>query len=243
MWLVLCSSTDTSALWAYQGLRQLGLAPLELVTVEDLACSSRWEHRLSGNDAQIRITLANGRIIDGAQVRGVLNRLHMPSALAVQQAIPSDQEYAQAEMMAFYLSWLNALPGVVINRPLPLGLCGAWLHPSEWSLHASRAGLRTPVYRQSGRDGELRLDQNKSTAKRLITLRDQVFGGAVPRDVAQACGRLAADVGAQMLGIDLVADAVSQWTFAGAGPSPDLRPGGLPLLRSLAQILTQGAQS
>jgi len=247
MWLVLCSSADASALWAYQGLKQLGLAPLELVTAEDLACAHRWEHRLSGVRTELSITLADGRVIDGSRIRGVLNRMNAPSEATSQRAVASDRAYAQSETLAFYLSWLHGLPGVVINRPTPFGLSGAWLHPSEWTIRACRAGLRAPVYRQSARDVQSQNCRSsfpqKPAAKSLIALRGEVFGGVVPGSIAQASGRLAADTGAEMLGVDLNLDNKGQWSFANATPSPDLRTGGMPLLHRLAQILAQGARS
>jgi hypothetical protein len=263
MWLILCSTMDASALWAYESLKQMGLSSLQLVTAENLASASRWEHRLSGNDAEIRITLADGRCIDGAQIcgqirgqiRGVLNRLHAPSELAIQRSVPSDRPYAQAEMQAFYLSWLHALPGVVINRPTPIGLCGSWLHPSEWTMRACRAGLRTPVYRQSAHDAKQAGRQHcrpaaaeRSPMRSLIALRGQIFGneafgGTVPPHVAKSCANLAEQAETELLGIDLALDESGQWSFAGATAAPDLRRGGQPLLEHLAQILLEGARS
>lgn len=252
MWLILCSSSDASALWAYQGLKQLGLAPLHWITAESLAHARRWEHRLNSDDSQFKITLADGQKIDSTQIRGVINRLPAPSGWTAQQATPADQVYAQAELQAFYLSWLHALPGVVINRPTPLGLCGPWMHASEWTLRASRAGLRTCVYRQSSQDVEHGMSPfpcrsssyERSTSRNLISLRGEIFGGAIPADVARACGRLTADVQMEMLGIQLHPELdpghQNQWTFAGAMPLPDLRVGGAPLLWRLAQILFQG---
>jgi hypothetical protein len=250
MWLVLCSSEDQSAIWAYQGLKQLGVAPLELVTAESLACS-QWEHRLSGNDTVIRITLANGKVIDGAEVKGALNRLHGPSPYALQKAADSDREYAQAELTAFYLSWLHGLPGVVINRPTPMGLSGAWLHSSEWTLRAARAGLRTRRYRQSAGDdrgamsvrcGGRDSGRRDSGRQSVIALRHGVFGGLVPNAVARACGKMVVDAGAEMLGMELVCEG-GEWTFADAMPTPDLRVGGAPLLRCMAEILMKGASA
>jgi hypothetical protein len=250
MWLVLSSSSDASGIWAWQGLKQWGLSPLEFVTAESLASCSRWEHRLHGNAAQLKLTLSDGRVLDGSGIRGVLNRLHAPSPLAFQSAAPSDREYAQAELFAFYLSWLNSLSGVMINRPTPLGLSGPWLHPSEWMVRAAKAGLRTPVYRQSSRDSETHSHNGHSgnhfsvshqpSMQNLIAFGGEIFGGAVPADVAQACGRLLKDVEAGLLGIDLYMDDQGRWTFASANPAPDLRLGGMPLLGRLAQILVLG---
>src|SRR5215469_6525369 len=107
MWLVLCSSADTAGLWAYEGLRQLGLRPLELVTSECLAAGSRWEHRLDNNNVYLKIVLSGGRVLCSSQIRGALNRLVTPSIEAVRHTMSSDREYAQAEFHAFYLSWLK----------------------------------------------------------------------------------------------------------------------------------------
>jgi hypothetical protein len=54
----LCTATDTSALWASQGLQARGLEPLECVSAEMLAQSQCWEHRVDAQGATIDITLA-----------------------------------------------------------------------------------------------------------------------------------------------------------------------------------------
>lgn len=247
MWMVLCSAADAAGIWAWEGLRQWGLTPLELVTAESLAAAYHWEHRLESGQPYLKITLRDGRVLKSTEIRAVLNRLQAPSPRTLENAAHGDREYAQAEMFAFYLSWLHAIPGAMINRPKPMGLSGAWLHASEWMLRASRAGLRTPVYRQSGRDGESSRRRQgcgasveERTGQRVIALRGEVFGATVPARVAKACGRLAEEVDAELLGIDLYEDRRGQWVFAGATPAPDLRLGGAALLRRMAQILSAG---
>jgi len=246
MWIVLCSATDTSALWAYQGLRQLGIAPLELVTAEALSTATHWEHSLNGG-AHVTIRLADGRTICSSNIRGVLNRLSGPAPELLQRAVEADREYVQAEMYAFYLSWVHSLPGVVINRPTPLGLSGPWHHPSEWVYRASRAGLPTPPYRLSGRDS---LDEafgtlapKGATTLTLITLCGRVYGGFVPDSTARGCASLAESAGTDVLGISLFLNSDARWTFAGAMPLPDLTVGGEPLLRALSSKLIEGARS
>ena len=244
MWLVLCSSSDPAGLWAYQGLKQLGIAPLELMTAESLAYGSRWEHRLDGSGIHLKITLPDGRVLCSSRIRGALNRLLAPSPEVSQRAVPSDRDYAQAELFAFYLSWLKGLPGVVVNRPTSVGLSGPWYHCSEWVHRASRAGLRTPTYRMSSRDapnhGYSSLAPADAQTLSLITLRGEVFGGWVPENIVRACGKLAEEAETEMLGIDLYAGDNGEWTFATATPSPDLTRAGMPLLQRLAQIFTQG---
>jgi hypothetical protein len=243
MWLVLCSATDTSGSWAYHGLRQLGVAPLQLVTAEALADARYWEHRLNGG-THLKIALADGRVICSAQVRGALNRLLGPAAELSQRTATSDREYVQAEMFAFYLSWLNGLSGVVVNRPMPMGLNGPWYHLSEWVYRASRAGLPTPPYRMSCDDepdaGYASLAPAGAAVVTSIALRGQVFGASLPSNLARGCEKLADDVATDLLGVSFYQDNYGQWTFAGATPLPDLTQGGLPLLNKLAQTLTQG---
>jgi|SRR5271169_2494114 len=246
MWLVLCSSSDPSGLWVYEGLRQLGVAPLELVLAEWLGYGSRWEHRLDGSGTHLKIVLPDGRVLCSSRIRGAINRLLAPSPGIAQRAAASDKEYAQAELQAFYLSWLNGLPGVVINRPTSVGLCGPWYHPSEWVYRASRAGLPAPVYRQNGHDaaelGYRSLAPEGAGTIKLITFGGEVFGGRVPDRIVGACVKLAHEAKTEMLGIELYAAENGEWTFANATPCPDLSAGGAPLLKRMAQSLTEGGQ-
>lgn len=247
MYLVLCSSSDTSGLWVYQGLRQLGVGPIELVFSESLAFGSHWEHRLQGGVTQFRVTLPDGRVLCSSRIQGAINRLLAPAQGNERQAAASDREYAQAELYAFYLSWLQGLPGILINRPGVLGLSGPWYHTSEWVCRASRAGLKAPVYRQSAHDTAKRgyesLAPEGATTINLITFRGEVYGGRVAEPVARACAKLAKDATTGLLGIELYAGQNGEWAFASATPWPPLSVGGTPLLRSLAEALIHGAAS
>jgi len=248
MWLILCSSSDPSGLWAYQGLRQLGVNQIELVLAEWLAYGSRWEHRVNGVATHLKITLPDGRVLCSSRIRGVINRLLGPTPGIAQLAADSDKEYAQAELHAFYLSWLYGLPGTVINRPSAVGLCGPWYHASEWIYRASCVGLPTPLYRQSAGDTEDRgfrsLAPEGAAKHNVIAFRGELFGaqsGAqLPQPTVRACTRLANDVGTELLGLELFAAENGDWTFAGATPMPDLSIGGAPLLERLALVLNEG---
>jgi hypothetical protein len=247
MWLVLCSASDSSGIWVYEGLRQLGVGPIELVLAEHLAIGSRWEHRLQDNATQLRVTLPDGRMLCSSRIKGAINRLLAPAPGIEQQAAISDREYAQAELQAFYLSWLRGLPGVVINRAAAVGLCGPWYHISEWICRASRAGLKTPVYRQPANGtadgGYASLAPEGTTTTSVIAFRGEVYGERPAEPVARACAKLAQEAQTELLGIELYAGQNGEWIFASATPCPDLSVGGMPLLRSLAEALTQGATS
>jgi hypothetical protein len=246
MWLIFCGSSDPSGRWVYEGLKGFGVGPLELVYGEWLAIGSQWEHRVDNGGTHLKIALRDGRVLCSSRIRGAINRLLAPSPGIAQLAVDSDKEYAQAELHAFYLSWLHGLPGVVINRPTAMGLCGSWYHSSEWSYRASRAGLPVSVYRQSSQDaadlGYLSRAPEGAATQNLIAFRGEVFGGRLPEPMVRACAKLAQEADAEMLGIELYAAENGEWTFANATPCPDLSVGGMPLLERLAQALTQGGR-
>ena len=244
MFLVLCSSNDYGAQWAFTGLKRLGLAPIELVTAEELAYSGFWEHRVGVASASVRLTLPDGRIICSSGIRGVLNRLLSAPQELVNYARPLDRDYASQELSSFYLSWLSALPGKVINRPTPQGFCGRWRHTSEWALVAQRAGLPAPLFRQTiqhePEQGYRSLAPQGVPVESVVVLGGEVFGALLPEDIHGACRRFAALTGDPLLGIDLFRANDGRWNFATATPYPELTRGGEALLTRLAQVFTEG---
>jgi len=243
MWLVLCASNDISALWAYQGLKNQGLEPLELVTTETLAYGVRWEHRLGADGVSIDITLTDGRRITDKDVHGVLNRLLFAPSESLLLIHPSDREYVIQELNTFFLSWLYALPQPILNRPTPQGLSGQWRHVSEWLCLASKAGLPTPNYRQSSRDltSEMsvatRVVPVGTTVNTIIVVDGCVVGASAPPHIQEGCQRLAKLSKTALLGIEFATGPEDSWTFAGATTNPDLRLGGKALLDVLIRVL------
>jgi hypothetical protein len=177
-------------------------------------------------------------------VRGVLNRLLGAPLDLVNRAQPADRDYALQELSSFYLSWLQALPGVVVNRPAPQGFCGRWRHTSEWAVLAQKAGLPAPAYRQSASDdpaqGFRALAPAGAPLETAIVLFDKVFGPSLPDETVAACRRFAALAEVEMLGISLFQAGGRVWKFASATPYPDLSAGGQPLLSHLASVLKKG---
>lgn len=243
MWLVLCPGYDAPALWAFEGLRARGLAPLELVRAESLPQSRRWEHRVGADGAGVRVELPDGRVLRSEEVRGVLNRLTHVTVGPL--AATRDHDYITQEFTAFFMSWLYALPGPILNRPTPQGLGGRWRHASEWVLLASSVGLPVPPYRLSSLDGhdELATGERRLFPPGTPTRQAVVVGGVtfapegMPAELSDACARLAAAADTPLLGVDFAEGARGRWTFAGATPLPDLRAGGGPLLDALARAL------
>jgi hypothetical protein len=245
MWIILCSWSDHSALWAFEGLQRRGLAPLELVTSESLGVARFWEHRIGGAGAHFKIVLQDGRTICSSRIRGALNRVAAPHPTLIQHAVESDREYATSEMQSFYLSWLNAVPGNVVNRPTPQGMSGAWRHTSEWALLAGRCGFKVPPYRQTDLDpvehGYASLAPAGAPVSHLVVLEGVgVYGAPVPEQIAASCQALAKAEKIAMLGVNVCQDSAGDWLFAGATPTPLLQCGGEPLLDGLATLLTNG---
>jgi hypothetical protein len=246
MWLVICDPSDASALWAYQGLQRRGLAPLELLSPELLACSLLWEHRVGSQGASLAITLASGRQLTSHDLRGVLNRAYTVPLSLWRTAAESDRLYVQQELFAFYLSWLHGLPCPVFNRPTAMGLAGPWRSESEWVCLAASAGLPTAVFRQTSFDridetrGERRLRPPGTTVRTVITAGRFTAGAAAPPAVAAGCLRLAAVAETALLGVDFIDADSGAWTFAGATPLPELSLGGDKLLDELATEMQGG---
>jgi hypothetical protein len=243
MYLILCSSSDVSALWAYNALQAMGLAPISLLTPEMLSSSAAWEHHVGNAGSGVSLQLGGYGISDHT-LKGVLNRLMGPPQVMIPQVAPADRDYALQELNAFYLSWLNALSCPVLNPATPQGLPGRWFHMSELVMLAHKAGLVTPTYRQSGADpieaGFQPLAPAQATLKRVLVLRDEVFGAEVPAPLREFCCKMAKLCRTPLLGIDFYETAESEWTFSYATPLPDLQVGGSDFLHSLLRLLQKG---
>jgi hypothetical protein len=246
MWLVICEPGDASALWAYQGLQRRGLTPLELLSPDMLACSLLWEHRIDGQGAALAVTLASGRQLNGRDLRGVLNRTYSVPLSMWRTAAEADRLYVQQELFAFYLSWLHGLLCPVFNRPTAMGLAGPWRSESEWVCLAAKAGLPTPVFRQTSFDridetqGHRRLLPATALARTVITVGAVTAGAAAPPAIADGCLRLAALAETALLGVDFIEGDSGAWTFAGATPLPELSLGGEALLDALTTAMRGG---
>lgn len=233
MWLLLCNSHDRSALWAAGRLRTRGIEPLLVLTPELLHYGRRWEHRLDPDgSASVAFTLADGREVNGRDVRGVLNRIPAVPSHLLAHLVETDRAYAQQEWTAFHMSWLASLPVPVLNLPVAEGLCGAWRHASEWAWLATQAGLDPGEYVQ-GSGTSRQLPRDPSTVATVIAVDGRGFG-SVTDEVADACARLGALSGTRVLGVDLERQTGA---FVSASPLPELRAGGGLVLDALASAL------
>ena len=243
MYLILCSAMDASAQWAASGLAGLLPGPLELVLTETLAEGATWEHRVEGDATHLKATLADGRVLCGSRIKGVVNRLMAPTPARTRWPNEAEQVYVQGEVHAFYLSWLQGLPCVMINRPSPTCLGGRFFRVSEWLYRAAKAGLKIAPYRQTnddGGDGYSLPVPDGAVLQSVVVAGSCVFPAWMPATVKAGCVQLAKDTGLDLMGADLYLDESGEWCFAGANSSPDLISGGTPLLEQIAAMLQRG---
>lgn len=244
MWIVIADATDVVADWVYAALKSGGLDPLYRVSADDLALCPLLEHTIAGDRVGVRIRFVDGTEVDDGRLRGVVNRLYGATVPHFRAASSEDREYAQQELYALHLSWLYGLRCPVINRPSAQGLSGAWRHEAEWVVMAHQAGLPVATYRQSGWDridamlGQRRLIPEGVIPKTAIVFGALTIGRGVPPEISAGCRRLAALASTELLGVEFVSGAAGPWTFAGATPIPDLRPGGPLLVAALVARLT-----
>jgi hypothetical protein len=242
--MMLCSAMDTSAQWAASGLAGLLPGPLELVLEETLAEGAQWEHRVDSDATHLKVTLADGRVLCGSKIKGVVNRLAGPPPIRVRWPNETEQAYVQGEMHALYLSWLHGLSCVMINRPSPSCLGGRYLRTSEWLCMAAKAGLKTAPFLQTDADTHVEMYAlpmpDGAVRQSVIVAGDCVLPAWMPVNVKAGCAQLAQEAGVGLMGAELYLDESGEWRFAGATSAPDLRAGGLPLLECMAKMLQMG---
>lgn len=238
--LVLAHADDPCGSWAAAGLRARGLGPVQLVTAEALA-TARWEHRVGAAGAWVVATLPDGRVLDSRRVRATLNRLRAPSEAVVAQSRSADAAYAREELFAFWLSWVHALPGPLLNRPGPRGLGGAFRVPEEWQLLAARAGL--PVAGDPIASHERLGPPRWPATVTLLVVAGTVLGPVADPDLRAGVAALSRLAATPVLGVQVGRTSVAgggragPWCFAGATTHPDLRRGGDRALDALARAL------
>ena len=238
MYCVFCRADDLPALWAFRGLKRRGLNPLEIFTPEALVYNRRLEHRLQAGETITHIELVDGRVIESAEVQGVLNRVNYLPVEHFRFAEVEDRAYAGLEQQAIYLSWSHALPGVVINRPEPRGLCGEVRSPAEWTWLALQAGLPVLPFRQ-GDEQALEYPPYNTTSQ-LLVFDGRICGAPIQwvnEDLRNSIKQLAELSGLRLMGLGFVLSPAGEPLFVSATALPDLQLGGEVFLDALMAVL------
>jgi hypothetical protein len=214
-----------------------GVRPVRVVSGQELATATVWEHRVQGAGVRTRLRFADGVELGDTQLRGVLNRLggfYQPPGQS-----SGDGDYAACEWNALVLSWLAFLRCPVLNRPSPDGGLGGYRSLDRWRHLAQRAELPiVPLIQtnpsesgEGGRDAE---------AGRPLTVfvvaGDVVAGcdGGGDAAIQAGCARLSRLVGDAVLAVHFTYLPGPGPVFCWATQQADLRLGGCALLDLLA---------
>jgi hypothetical protein len=143
--LILAHQSDATAYRVAAAARRLAGADVCVVSPADLACGATWRHVLrpnkSGLDAETRIALRDGRVIDSHEVTGVLNRIEFVEVPQFAQSREADQAYATMEIHALLLSWLASLRCPLVNPVALHTFEGDERSVVRWRVLAGRVGL------------------------------------------------------------------------------------------------------
>jgi hypothetical protein len=237
MIVILCHPGDASALWLAASMRELGAA-IELVTVEELVYSRRIVYRLSDAGSAGTIVLADGRTLRPESITGLVNRVAYVPTAHFARALQTDRAYAEAELGAFLLAWINGVAGRVVNPPLPFSLGGAIVARPALMHFAAMAGLPTGGFRTSADSHEATQSLLPATHAALL-FDGRTYGTLLPRKLLEGCRRLAGFTGASLLQIQFNQSPERGYRFVSASSAVDFRLGGTPLARDLAQAFAR----
>ena len=109
-----------------------------LISAEDLSIAG-WSFRVA--DPGGGSAVADSRLVPVSELRAVLTRRPAVVAQELAWIDPADRTYLAAEMNAFLVAWLHALPCAVVNRPTTTCLAGPAWGPLEWAAAAARADV------------------------------------------------------------------------------------------------------
>ena len=134
---MLCGPEDASAVWAAGELGRRGVG-VRLVTTEELVYSASLTHTVTRHrHVRRRAAWPTGR--SSAPTSAARSTGSSGSPAHILAATPEpDRDYVLFELQAILASLLFALPGAVVGRADPRGLCGAWWRPAEWMVAAGR---------------------------------------------------------------------------------------------------------
>ena len=170
-----------------------------------------------------------GRVVETSALRGVIVRLVAVTAAELPAIHPEDRAYAAAEMHAFLLAWLDALPCPVLNRPLPVNLSGVPSGTEAWNVRARRLGIAARAWRRVvnlGVPAPPPVPEPRAVSVDVVGSR--AFTGPARREAeahdcfAAAAIALAADVGVELLRCVFDPASLDVPVLVDAGPWVDL---------------------
>lgn len=174
-----------------------GSRSARLLTAADLT-SPGW--RVHTDDPMGSTAVVQGEIVPAAEISGVFTRLPAITDRELPMLAAEDRAYAAAEMTAFLVYWLSSLTCPVLNAPRVPSLCGPGWRSEQWTMAASRLGLRVePRQRRIPPFGTETPDSQHRTVDRVeVTVVGDRSVGA-DGDLARQARLLAGVAGVEML--------------------------------------------
>jgi len=195
--------------WAGQGAY--------LLTSKDLSICG-WRYYL--DDPLKSSAILGGREVKQSEICGVVVRLPWVYEGELLDIVSDDRAYAAAEMSAFLLCWLSGLSCPVLNRPTPGCLNGPGWGREQWTVAASKAGMRIQPVRRRASLASPEEGTQESAPVTVTVAGDRCLGEADKALLIQArCLADAANV--DLLGVQFAGPEADAY-FVGATPCPNM---------------------
>ncbi|MEJ8822325.1 hypothetical protein WKW80_09770 [Variovorax humicola] len=205
-----CDSAAAAFVARHRGEGARLLAPADL-------SSPGWSYRVG--DASNSVAMVAGERIAAEQLGGVMTRLAGISPAHLPHVVEADREYVAAEMSAFLLAWLSALPCPVWNRPAAPSLSGPAWRWEQWRQLATQAGLNVaPSHRVVQREAQAAAPAPATS--RCSVVGSKVIGTASARR-RHGARRLAEAAGVELLELLFDGDD-DDATLVGIGLHPNV---------------------
>lgn len=192
MIIVLGSCLDSASAQLVAGLAEWPAAGARLLSAEDLGRAG-WA--FDPADPGGGSLVAGGEILATTEVDAVLVRRPAVAAEELGWLAPPDRSYGAAELNAFLVCWLSALPCPVLNRPSPTSLAGPGWSQLHWRLAAGRVGFRWSAEPVAGATAA-------GTGRDVVVCGSSVHG-ALDSGEAGRARALSAQSGAALVGLRL----------------------------------------
>jgi hypothetical protein len=161
-----------------------------------------------------------GRLLPAAEITGVLTRFPAVQAEMLAHIATDDRDYVAAEMTAFLIAFVSALPCRMLNRPSAGSLCGPAWRPEQWIRAATRAGIPVRPRRRNVRLNAP-AEPEAEVSTELTVIGDIVFGAAEAPHLSGWARLLAQAAGVGLLSLGFTQQA-GGFALARVNPLPEL---------------------
>jgi hypothetical protein len=232
--VVLCEAEDTCGLWLAIEIAQRGFK-VDVIMPDELVVGSRFSLNITKDYNVASIQLADGRVIEGENLAGVINRMERFPRPALGAASDEEVIYAAEEVRAATVAWFAALDCPVLNIPTPYSPMGLSAYESTWRHHADRLGVRTASLTMS-------VDQDtiQQTDLTIVVIGETVLAAEdnpVPVSVLETCLNLTHATGFKLLGIEFCRSLSGDWELLRVDMKPNLMDFGPQVIDAILAVM------